>query len=223
MRDFVVNLHDLPRQEGAHIHIERDVEAPGDMRVGMIGVKPGSQLHLDVDLTSASEGVYVSGTVTGQIQGECARCLSDISYSDTQPLGELAYYPERLKAILADDEENDPSDYAHISGETVDVEPMVRDALLVALPLTPLCQPECKGLCPVCGLRLDDLPADHHHAATPAAGDDIFSELERALLADSAPESVGSPQSASTEPRAQRRQHQQEQYVHGSAQEGDQQ
>jgi uncharacterized protein len=51
-----------------------------------------------------------------------------------------------------------------LEGDHLDLEPVVRDAVVLSLPLTPLCQPDCGGLCPECGERLDDLPADHAHA-----------------------------------------------------------
>ena len=50
-----------------------------------------------------------------------------------------------------------------IDGEHLDLAPLVRDAVVLALPLSPTCTPDCSGLCVDCGQRLDDLPADHTH------------------------------------------------------------
>jgi len=48
-------------------------------------------------------------------------------------------------------------------GDLIDLEPAVRDAVVLALPTNPLCRPDCPGLCPECGVHFDDLPADHRH------------------------------------------------------------
>ncbi|MFN2518836.1 MAG: DUF177 domain-containing protein, partial [Jatrophihabitantaceae bacterium] len=71
---------------------------------------------------------------------------------------ELFAYPDSLT------EETTEQDEVHrLDGDYLDVEPVVRDAVVLGLPFTPLCGPDCAGLCPTCGQRLDDVPADHAH------------------------------------------------------------
>jgi len=72
----------------------------------------------------------------------------------TVPLQELYAYAE------SDVEEDEA---ARMVGDLLDLEPVLRDAVVLALPLTPLCREDCSGLCAECGERLDDLPADHAH------------------------------------------------------------
>ena len=52
-----------------------------------------------------------------------------------------------------------------MQGDLIDLEPAVRDAIVLTLPTNPLCRPDCPGLCPECGVHFDDLPADHSHEA----------------------------------------------------------
>ena len=103
------------------------------------------------------EGVLVSGVATMPLTGECGRCLEPVSDTLAVDLQELFAYPESD----ADDDE----EIARMEGDLLDLEPVLRDAVVLALPLTPLCRQDCAGLCTECGERLDDLPEDHGHAA----------------------------------------------------------
>ena len=53
-----------------------------------------------------------------------------------------------------------------MEGEFIDLEPSVRDAIILNLPLNPLCDPDCPGLCPTCGVKWSELPDDHAHEVT---------------------------------------------------------
>jgi len=62
--------------------------------------------------------------------------------------------------------EREDDEVSHLVGDMLDLEPVVRDGLVLALPLSPLCREDCRGLCAGCGVALDDLPDDHTHAST---------------------------------------------------------
>ena len=100
----------------------------------------------------------VTGTISAQIDGQCGRCLDPISDDLDVDVCELFAYGASTTAETTEQDE-----VYRINGELLDVEPVVRDAVVLALPWTPLCRPDCAGLCPTCGLRLDDLPAGHTH------------------------------------------------------------
>ena len=134
--------------------------APVGLGVDMIGVPPGAVLDLDLRLESVMEGVLVSGTATVPLTGECGRCLETISDTLAVDLQELFAYEDSASDLTGDDDET-----ARMEGVFLDLEPVLRDAVVLALPLTPLCQEDCSGLCAECGERLDDLPQDHAHAA----------------------------------------------------------
>lgn len=100
------------------------------------------------------EGVLVSGAVTAPLTGECGRCLGEVHSSITVDVQELFVYPEY---------ELDDDEVSRLTGDLLDVEPVVRDAVVLALPLTPLCRVDCRGLCVNCGQPWETLPADHSH------------------------------------------------------------
>jgi uncharacterized protein len=124
----------------------------------MIGVPEGSPLTLTVKLESVTEGVLATGTVTGELRGECGRCLNEFTEDLGVEFVELFAYPDS-----ATDETTDADEVARLEGDRLDLEPVVRDVVVVDLPLTPLCSPDCGGLCSECGERIDDLPEGHSH------------------------------------------------------------
>ncbi len=156
---LVLETRDLPRRPGAMRVVERTVPAPEGLGLELIGVPTGADLLLDLRLESVSEGVLVSGTVTGTVEGECGRCLRMISDTLEVPIQELYAYEHSTT-----DETTDEDEVGRLQGDLIDLEPVLRDAVVLALPNHPLCREECPGLCPECGVPRDDLPADHTHA-----------------------------------------------------------
>ena len=139
-------------------------------------------MHVVADLVAVEGGVYVTGTVEATVEGQCSRCLREIREDVVREISDLAYYPAHREKLIAQGDD-DAEDHAVISGEELDLEPIIRDAVVLGLPFRPLCRPDCAGLCPVCGERLDDLPADHHHDVTPLQSD-ILDQLEAQLRED---------------------------------------
>jgi uncharacterized protein len=155
---FVFDLRELGRRPGVLREYRRSVPAPAGLGLELIGVPEGAPLDLDLRLESVTEGVLVTGNVTGPLTGQCGRCLDPLSDEFDVDVCELFAYPDS-----ATDETTERDEVYRIDGERVDVEPVVRDAVVLGLPWTPLCRPDCAGLCPTCGQRLDDLPAGHAH------------------------------------------------------------
>ena len=155
---FVFDLRELGRRAGSLREYRRSVPAPAGLGLDLIGVPEGAPLVLELRLESVTEGVLVTGTVTAPLTGQCGRCLDPISDELAVDVCELFAYP-----ASATDETTEQDEVHRIDGDHVDVEPMVRDAVVLGLPWTPLCRPDCAGLCPTCGQRLDDLPAGHAH------------------------------------------------------------
>ncbi len=124
----------------------------------LVGVPVGAQLALDLRLESVMEGVLVSGTVTVEVVGECARCLDPVSDEVVADVQELFAYPDSSTQETTSEDE-----VSRLEGDYLDLEPAVRDAVLLALPLIPLCREDCPGLCAVCGEQREGLPPDHSH------------------------------------------------------------
>ncbi len=155
---LILDLRELGRRAGAMQVVRRVVPAPSDLGIPVAGVRKGSDLALDLRLESVLEGVLVSGTVTVSVQAECARCLDPFGWQEQVPVQELYVYPESRRDSGADDDDELPT----LTGDTLDLEPTLRDAVVLALPIAPVCTPECPGLCPQCGVALRTDP-DHGH------------------------------------------------------------
>jgi uncharacterized protein len=155
---FVLDIRELGRRPGAMRPVHTQVPAPYDFGTPMLRVPAGAPVELDLRLESVHEGVLVSGTAVADLVGECSRCLDEIQDGVEVELRELFYYPDRADEIDAQDE-----DLHVVVDDHVDLAPVVRDALVLDLPLSPLCDPDCAGLCVDCGARLDEVGPDHTH------------------------------------------------------------
>ena len=148
--------------------ISRTVPAPAELGVEMMRVPEGSPIALELRLQSVVEGIWVSGTADVELAGECARCLTPLEDEATFPMEELFLHADRE----ADE------DATYVIDERIDLEPVLREAVVLDLPFTPLCQDDCAGLCPTCGVNLNDDP-DHSH------GEQIDPRWSKLLDADS--------------------------------------
>jgi uncharacterized protein len=155
---LVLDTRDLPRGAGAMRTLHRVVPAPVELGLQLIGVPEGADLTLDLRLESVTEGVLVSGTVTGPVEGECGRCLTEIGETLTVNIQELFAYEDS-----ATDETTEEDEVGRLQDDMIDLEPALRDAVVLALPVNPLCREDCPGLCPDCGVRWDELPEGHTH------------------------------------------------------------
>ena len=123
-------------------------------------IPAGSPIDLDLRIESVAEGVLVTGSVAALTAGECARCLQPLTGSIDVELTELFAYPDSITDATSDDDE-----LGRVTDDTVDVEQAIVDAVGLTLPLSPLCDPQCPGLCSECGVVLADAEPDHHHDA----------------------------------------------------------
>ena len=162
---LVLDTRELGRRAGSMRTVRFPAPAPGDLGVELIAVPAGSEIDLDLRLESVMEGVLVSGTATVTLTGECGRCLDPVNDTLIVDLQELFAYPDSTTDATAGESGDET---ARMEGDLLDLEPTLRDAIVLALPLTPLCREECAGLCAECGERLDDLPEDHAHEAPDA-------------------------------------------------------
>jgi len=166
---LVIDTHELGRRPGALQRLTREIDAPVDLGIpGVVGVPEGTPVELDLRLESVMEGVLVTGTARATAKGECVRCLEPVELELEADFQEMFSYPDaddrgRVIAEPGDDAEDD-EDRLFIENGLIDLEPLLRDAVVLALPMQPVCQEDCPGLCSECGVRLADDP-DHHHDA----------------------------------------------------------
>src|ERR1022692_1791019 len=132
----------------------RIVPAPADLGAGIVRVPAGDDHELEVQLEEVTGGVLVTANVAAPLVGECARCLEEFT-SVTQ-----VWFQE----LFAAETDGSGDDGYLLDGDLLDLEPALRDAVVLELPLSPLCAADCLGLCSTCGLRLADAEPDHGHA-----------------------------------------------------------
>lgn len=203
---LVLDTRELGRRPGSMRELSTTVPAPAGLGVvDLIGVPAGAELQLQLRFESVMEGVLVTGTVTGPVEGECGRCLDPVAERLTVRVQELYAYPDTTTEATSDEDET-----PRMHGDLLDLEPAVRDAVVLALPLTPLCGPDCRGLCVECGERLDDLPEGHAHAADDprwSALQDLLAPVTAsapataaATATDSGPAPAGRPAAPSSPP-----------------------
>ena len=130
--------------------------APEGLANAMIEVCAGMPIELELMLESVIDGVLVTGSATAHLRGTCGRCLTEITAELTVEISDLFRYVDQIDALDPEDE------LPVLDGDLLDMATTVRDALLLALPLSPHCREDCLGLCPQCGVRLNDQPAHQH-------------------------------------------------------------
>jgi uncharacterized protein len=155
---LVINISRLGRRPGSMMTHRETVPSPVRIGVELIAIEAGAPLELDLRLESVSEGVLVTGTVAAPTVGECARCLTPVTGDIEIDLTELFAYPDS-----ATDETTESDEMGRVIDDTVDLEQPIIDAVGLALPFSPLCGPDCAGLCQQCGVPLATAEPGHHH------------------------------------------------------------
>jgi uncharacterized protein len=145
---FRVNVADLLRHKGARrpVHLASPISG---LVIGETRVPTRDPIVAELTLESVSDGILAMGHVNGHWVAECSRCLQPI---DT-------WFDLELRELFESnplDEETYP-----IDGETIDLEPAVRDVVLVELPIAPVCDVECLGLCVECGVNRNEIDCGH--------------------------------------------------------------
>jgi uncharacterized protein len=154
---LVLDTRELGRRPGAMKRVSLTVPAPAGLGNAVLEVPAGGDVVLDLRLESVMEGVLASGTARTTVEGECVRCLDPVRQELEVDLQQLYLY-DPAEAAGSDDEE----DLLALDGDLLDLQPLLRDALVLALPLQPVCSPDCPGLCADCGVRLADDPGHSH-------------------------------------------------------------
>ena len=183
---LVFDMRSLSRQAGSARARQLTVPAPEDLRLELARVPVGASVELDLRFEAVTEGILVTGSATAPVVGECARCLAPLASTLTASFTELYLYDERPRGPREtrdgrrahdqhdqhdkhewhdDGEELDEERY--LDGDLLDLEQAFRDAVVLALPMSPLCRDDCPGLCVECGVPLAEAGPGHRHEAAP--------------------------------------------------------
>ncbi|WP_084252712.1 YceD family protein [Devriesea agamarum] len=170
-----IEVVDLIGRPGTQRRVHLEVPAPAGFGSDVMAVPEGEPVDVDLSLESVVDGIYVAGSATAHIAGECSRCLDPVEDDLMVRLDELFMFPEKLeaqeKAALreasasghgTDDADEGGADLSVVIDDEVHLMPLLRDAFALAVPYRPLCRQDCLGLCSQCGVRLDDDPKHHH-------------------------------------------------------------
>jgi uncharacterized protein len=154
---FLVNIAAMRPATGGRHHVTRTGRLDG-LAITSSSVAADADVMVDVDLEVVDGGVVATGSVSSRWVGECRRCLRPVSGELRAEVREVFERAPRLREGVLD--EADEAETYPLTGDTLDLAPLARDALLLELPLAPLCRDDCAGLCPTCGADLTEHPCD---------------------------------------------------------------
>lgn len=174
---WAIPVAQIASRAGQSKQVDADFPAPEGIGDEISGLKPGTPVHVSGTFDSIVDGLMFTGRLTAPFVSECTRCLKPIAKA--WPADVTAFFPyasekSSSKAyqsksrhadeevdIIAGEEESEDSYPLLEGGAWADIEALIRDTFVEALPLQPLCRPDCAGLCPQCGTDLNEHP-DHH-------------------------------------------------------------
>ena len=176
---FQFNTHELPRRAGEMKEYQLDLEILEPVGVPLVAVPAGDVIEVDMRLESVAEGILLSADLYAIAKGECIRCLDPVEITVERKIQELyRYEPTNEKGGKrkkhssrtdnSDEIDLDAVDELWLDGNEMNLEIPIRDAVVLDLPVNPLCSDECLGLCPDCGEKWEKLPEGHAHEVIDA-------------------------------------------------------
>ncbi len=109
-------------------------------------------LHIDLKISRVQQGILASADCTADLKMECVRCLDEFDQKLKSHFDELFSFHTR---------ENVEADQYLPENGYMDLKEIIREYLMLEIPMSPLCKPDCKGLCPVCGANLNKETCPH--------------------------------------------------------------
>ncbi len=165
---FYFNAHDLPRRAGEMREYGFDIVLPEPIGIDVIAVQAGEEIHVEMRLESVTQGILLSAQISAMADGSCMRCLEPVELNVSHRIQELyRYAPEKVHTKAqrrnATDEDLDVDEDLMLEGDEIDLQGPIRDAIVLDLPINPLCSQNCPGLCPGCGVKWSQLEPAHAH------------------------------------------------------------
>jgi len=165
---WVFATRELARRPGTMRTVTRTVPAPGVIGTDVISIRAGEPVDVALTMESVVEGVLATVHVSATATGVCVRCLDEVVHDVDVRTQELFAYPDRAAHHAQKDHDaaSEQEQY-ELQDDTIDLETLVRDAVVTALPFQPVCRPDCPGLCAQCGARLAEDPQHAHESVDP--------------------------------------------------------
>lgn len=142
-----IRINDIP-DEGLTIDVALDRAFLTDALVGVGADLERSRAAAHLELTRGGENIFARGRLWGHLAVPCCRCLATAELKLDIPL-QMTFAPE--KAGESDGPVEEDVAYATHDGREVVLDALLREAVILTVPMTALCRADCKGLCPVCG------------------------------------------------------------------------
>lgn len=171
-RDRILRVADLIDRPGTSRRVDVAMPAAEDLDLDLATLR--SDIRFDGVVESVVDGLLVRGLVSADVEMACARCLQDLQ----QPIG--ADVVELFTDPAAAESTGDIDAGYEITDGTIDLDTMIRDALVPAVPYRPLCSDDCKGLCAQCGTNRNHADCSCVDVATDAR----WAALEGLQLSD---------------------------------------
>lgn len=171
--DWTIPVAQVGTRAGQSMDVNHVFPAPSGIGDEIVGISEGAGVQVDGRFDSIIDGLIFTGTLTAPLHAVCARCDKNLDDDFSQDV--TAFFPFDENAA----QESDDDDVDIIAGEDeaedvyplkdngsfADLEALIRDTFVDAIPLQPLCKPDCKGLCSQCGVDLNEEP-EHTHETT---------------------------------------------------------
>ena len=167
---FLFSCHDLPRRAGEMREYELDFDDHEPIGVPLLAVPNDGVIFLNLRLEAVDQGILASGEVSAEAIGECTRCLDPVTFDIDERFQELFHYQvdprhkPKSNPAKKEIEVSEEDELLEMEGDFINLDGPVRDALILNLPVNPLCSEDCEGLCPTCGVKWSLLPDEHAHA-----------------------------------------------------------
>ena len=172
---FLFNCHDLPRRAGEMREYQLTIDEHEPIGIPLLAIPSDSPIFLELRIESVEQGVLATGSAAGEAVGECTRCLDPVVFDVEESFQELFHYQidyrqkkssnsSKGKAPILDVGEED--ELLEMEDDFINLEGPIRDALILNLPVNPLCDEACEGLCPTCGVKWAELPNGHAHSSS---------------------------------------------------------
>ncbi|MDO5048513.1 MAG: YceD family protein [Actinomycetaceae bacterium] len=158
-----LSIRELPTEANHERTYHVDLIAPEDLATTVVTVPAGTTIPVDISVRSLTDGVLFEADATVQIESECVRCLDPISTRKSVKISEMFFTPEAIERMRDEHGDEGVEDLRVLEGDEIELETLLRDNIVSGFPFQPLCQPDCDGLCDVCGEKWKDLPEDHAH------------------------------------------------------------
>ena len=139
---FAFPVRDILHRSGEMREFEIDTRAPEKWGEGLVSIAEGEPIEAEVRLEAVHEGILVTADVATRYTGVCGRCLTDVAEPVEVEIQELFGYSG-----------DEAADF-EVQDDHVDLEILVRDAIVLSLPFQPVCEPDCAGLDPETGVKL---------------------------------------------------------------------